>query len=219
MAIEVLGVGGVLAQIETNSAALRTVLKPNDVGSLGAYSLGGLSGVMAAGLTSASPIYSWRSGTQNIYLVKKILFGAIGLGTAFAAGSCFFSLFAARSFSASDSAGTGILPTLNKLRTSMGTTGIQDARISSTTNLTAGTRTLDGQPIATLAGVASATASTVIVPNQTPFFESRAGEWPLVLAPNEGFVIQATVAATGTWSFAVIVEWEEVSTYGTGLAS
>lgn len=71
MAIEVLGVGGVLAQIETNSAALRTVLKPNDVGSLGAYSLGGLSGVMAAGLTSASPIYSWRSGTQNIYLVKK----------------------------------------------------------------------------------------------------------------------------------------------------
>ena len=43
-------------------------------------------------------------------------------------------------------------------------------------------------------------------------FEQRPGEWPMILAPTgEGFVIQATVPATGTWSFGCGIDWDEVS--------
>lgn len=221
MAIQHQGSSGVVDQVETNTAAVRTVIRPTDIGSLGAYSLGAASGVMAAGLASASPIFSFRyaPGGTTLCLVKRILFDAVNAGTAFAAGTCVFNLFDARSFTASDTGGTSVLPTLNKLRTSFATTGLTAALISSTATLTAGTRTLDSQPLAALVGVASATASIVIIPQATPFFDRRVGEWPLVLANNEGFVIQATVAATGTWTFKVQVDWEEVSTYGTGLAS
>jgi hypothetical protein len=44
-------------------------------------------------------------------------------------------------------------------------------------------------------------------------FDQRPGEHPLVLAQNEGFVIQATVPATGVWFFAVKVDWVEIATY------
>jgi len=35
----------------------------------------------------------------------------------------------------------------------------------------------------------------------------------LVLANNEGFVIEATVPATGVWFFDVKVDWEELAAY------
>ena len=213
------GQSGKIQEVETNTLAGRAAIKPNDVGALGAYSLGAVSGVMAAGLAANAPIFSFRYGGANLVLLKRVLLTAINAGTAFTAGVCNFSMFAARSFTASDSGGTSVLPTLNKLRTSQGTTGVSDIRLSSTGALTAGTRTLDGQPLAALTGVASVTASTVIIPPATPLFDRSApGAWPDVIANNEGFVIQATVAATGTWTFAVQVDWEEVSTYGTGLA-
>lgn len=174
---------------------------------------------MAAGLGAAAPIFSFRYGGSGLLLLRRVLFGAANAGTAFTAGTCVFNLFAARSFTASDTGGTTITPTLNKLRTSFATTGLTAALISSTATLTAGTRTLDSQPLATLVGAASATASAVIINPATPFLDRRVGEWPDVIANNEGFVIQATVAATGTWTFSVQVDWEEVSTYGTGLAS
>lgn len=220
MAIQVQGAGGVTAQVETNTEAVRVVSRPDDVGALGAYSLGVASGVMAAGLGAAAPIFSFRYGGANLVLLKRVLFTAVGLGTAFAAGSAIFQLFAARSFSASDSGGTSVLPTVNKLRTSMATTGVTDIRLSSTATLSAGTRTLDGQPLAVALGAASAVASSVIIPQATPLLDrSQPSAWPDVIATNEGFVIEATIAATGTWTFAVQLDWEEVSTYGTGLAA
>ena len=205
-------------EIETNTRALRATFRPPDIGSLGSYKLAGVSGVMAAGLGAGAPIFSWRYGGSNTALIKCVLFGAVGLGTAFAAGSNAFAAFIARSFTASDSGGTSILPTLNKMATGMATSGLADARISSTATLSAGTRTLDGQPVGQLLGVASATVSQVVIPPQTPIFDARPGEWPAVFAQNEGLVIQATVAATGTWSFSVQIEWDEVSLFGAGLA-
>jgi len=218
MAIQVQGSSGVVEQIETNHAAMRAVFRPTDIGSLGAYSLGGASGVMAAGLAAASPVFSFRYGGSSLVLVRRVLFDAVNAGTAFTAGTAVFNLFAARSFTASDSGGTAITPTINKLRTSFATSGVADARLSSTATLTAGTRTLDSQPLASLVGAAGA-ASSVIVPQATPFLDRRPGDWPLVLAANEGLVVQATVAATGTWTFKVQIDWEEVSAYGTALAA
>lgn len=201
-------------EVEVNTKAARAVIRPNDYGSLGIYSLGAASGTMAAALAANSPVYSFRWGNStNLGIVRKVIISAGGIG-AFTAGQATFQMLVARSFTASDTGGTSILPSgnANKLRTSMGTTLLTDVRISATATLTAGTRTLDGQALGSLTGATTATAGTVILP-PTAIFEARAGEYPLVLAQNEGFVIQATVPATGTWTFSVSTEWEELASY------
>ena len=220
MAVKIVGNAGPDVEVETNTLAMRTVIRPDDYGSLGIYSLGAASGTMAAGLGAAAPIYSLRYGSANLALVKKVILSVGDTATAFTAGIFTFQLFVARSFTASDTGGTSILPTANtaKLRTSMATTGMTDIRISSTATLTAGTRTLDGQALASVTSSDPATAGqSPLAP--WPIFEARVGEYPLVLAQNEGFEIQATVPATGTWTFSVTTMWEELSTYGTGLAT
>jgi hypothetical protein len=135
------------------------------------------------------------------------------LGTAFTAGAGLFNLFAARGFSASDTGGGALTMTTNnaKLRTAFATSGVQDIRCSATATLSAGTRTLDAAPLAAInVPVPATTVSTILVPLRN-LYEARPGDWPLVLAANEGFVIQATVPATGIWNFSCNVEWDEVA--------
>jgi hypothetical protein len=220
MGIKLTGNAGGNVEVEPGNLAMRVVIRPDDYASLGIYHLGGTSGTMTAGLAAASPVFSFRYGGSNLALVKKIIISAGNTATAFTAGLISFNLFVARSFSASDTGGTGITPTTtsNRLRTTMATTGVTDIRISSTGTLTAGTRTPDAQALAILATSIPNVAGT---PLFAPFaiFEARAGEFPLVLANNEGFIILATVPATGTWSFSVNVMWEELTTYGIGLAT
>lgn len=205
------------AEVEVNTKAIRSVIRPDDYGSLGIYREGVNNGAtaMAAGLAAAAPIFSFRWGSTNIGVVKQVLFTMTSGTTGFTAGLGTFNLFVARSFTASDTGGTSVLPTgnSNKLRTSMGTTLLTDIRTSATATLTAGTRTLDAQPISSLnAGIGTATW-TQFVPLNTVLFDARIGEYPLVLAQNEGFVIQATVPATGVWFFGVNVSWEELASY------
>jgi hypothetical protein len=44
-------------------------------------------------------------------------------------------------------------------------------------------------------------------------FRMMPGELPLVLATGEGIVIEATVPATGTWSWVASIDWDEVATF------
>lgn len=205
-----------VAEVEAATKALRTTLRSEDYGALGIYSLGGFSGIMAAGLAANSPVFSCRwTQASNLMLVKRIIVSAAGDSTAFTAGAAKFDLLVARSYSVVDSGGTSILPTANqnKLRAStMGTTLLADARQSSTATLTAGTRTLDTNPIASVVMQALATAGSKML---DPFaiFDQRPGEYPLVLAQNEGLVLQATVPATGTWKFTVKMDWTEIAAW------
>src|SRR6185312_8105924 len=95
MPIQLIGSSGAPSQIETNTAALRVVARPDDVGALGAYSVVGNSGTMAAALAAGSPIYSLRYGGATLALIKRVLFSAIALGPRFTAGSCIFPLIVA----------------------------------------------------------------------------------------------------------------------------
>jgi hypothetical protein len=219
MASQIAGntIGNIL-EVEAATKAARVTLRPEDYGSLGIYSLAPSNGAtqMAAGLAAASPIFSFRWGNSaNLALVKRVVFSAGCAGTAFAAGVAKFDLIVARGFTASDTGGTSVLPSgnQNKLRTSgMGTTLLTDARISATATLSAGTRTLDANALASIvAGVPNTAGATLVSP--FAMFDQRPGEHPLVLAQNEGFVIQATVPATGVWFFAVKVDWVEIATY------
>jgi hypothetical protein len=210
--IAIIGNGGTVAEVESASRAIRTVPRYVDPGALGSYSLGMTSGAMAVALAANSPVFSFRWGNANIAVVRKVWF-TMTFGIGFAAGASVINLIVARSFSASDTGGTGATLTTNncKLRTNMGTTLLTDARIATTGTLTAGTRTLDAQPISAMGWNTGTTSTTY----EFPLFEANmgAGEYPLVLAQNEGFVITGNVAGTGTWTFGVRVAWDELSAF------
>jgi hypothetical protein len=95
----------------------------------------------------------------------------------------------------------------------MAAPSISDIRIASTGALTAGTRTLDTDPLAAITVGIGATANVIYIPPTTDLFVAYPGDHPLVCAQNEGFIIQATVPATGTWCFGVQVEWDEIDSY------
>jgi len=196
--------------VQADSSAL-VALKPFNPGALGQYKMALKSGLMAAGLGAGSPIAAFRYGGANIATVRRILFSAGVNTTGFALGAAQFDLYAARSFTASDSGGTAATLTGNngKLRTAYATTGLADFRVSSTATLTAGTRTLDAQQLESMVRSMSVSTSQDIVNPETEFFKALPGDQRLILATNEGFVIQATVPATGTWNFTVGVEWDE----------
>lgn len=230
------GVSASILEVDAATKASRGQIRPIDVGSLGSYSIASESGTMAAGLSAASPIYSCRWGdSTRAMILHRVGIQAKNLTTAFAAGLTLFELVVARAFTASDSAGTSILPTGNnqKRRTSFGTTLITDLRISSTATLTAGTRTLDAAPLNFSRGFVPATvvnypfvaknlsgvipgASTLVYSMEfLDLFDSDIGNrWPIILVQNEGFIIRGTVPGTGTWTFSILMEWSEIDTTG-----
>ena len=87
------------------------------------------------------------------------------------------------------------------------------ARISSTAALTAGTKSLDTQAIAQYSAAIGTATSTQWMPQFDLFHVDPGGESPLILSQNEGFVVRATVPATGTWQFGVTVCWTELTAY------
>ena len=234
MPIQVQGNSGTVYEVGPNTRANRAEERPIDVEGLGAYQMAVTSGTMAAGLGAAAPIFSARWGdVSRTALIRRVALLAQNAGTAFAAGLFTFDMVVARAFTVSDSAQTSVLPVGHnqKKRTSFGTTLFTDLRISATATITAGTRTLDAQPLSVVKGAIPATATNfVFVPAAgqpmtaaaaaaTGVFGSRpvdlwspeiGNSWPLVLVQNEGFIIRATVPATGTWLFVVEMEWAEV---------
>lgn len=218
MAIQVQGFDGTIASVDgTNYRAMRTTLRPIDHGSLGSYRLSMLSGTMAAGLAANSEIFQFRwSDATRLCVVTSIIWdGLSGTATAFAAGVGKVDVLVARSWTADGSGGTPATITGNnqKMRTGMGATLLGAARISSTTNLTVGTKTLDAQAIAQYSASFGTTASTQWIPMIDLFHADPGSESPLILAQNEGFVIRAAVPATGTWQFGVTVTWTELTAY------
>ena len=206
------GVTGSKNEVETGTLAQRSTLRPVDVitGAGGSYSISVKSGIMAAGLAGAAPILAFQFPGTGLALVRRIRFIAQGLGTGFAAGATVFDAFVARAFTVQDTGGGAATLTTNnaKLRTSFATTQAK-IQLSATATLTAGTRTLDANPLRTLMGDLG-TGTFAAVQGDDTLFDTKPGEWPLVLATNEGFVLQATVPATGTWTWAAMIDWDEI---------
>lgn len=204
-----------LVEVEAATKAMRVTLRAEDYGALGIYQLAGSSGVMAAALAANSPIVAlrWTDATK-LCVVKRFNLSMACGATAFAAGVAKFNLYVARSWSVADTGGTQFNPTgnSNKLRASMGTTLINDFRIAQTATLTAGTRTKDGQPIGSLtAGVPAVAGQNIVAP--TDMLYQRPGEFPLILAQNEGLVLEATVPITGVWQFSCMLDYSELASY------
>jgi len=216
MSIQIQGFSGFVAEVEQNTKAMRVVLRPIDYGSFGIFQVALSSGTMAAGLAAAASVFQWRwSDATRVAKVTTICHGGAGSIAAFAAGFTQAQAFFARSYSANGSGGTAATMTGNngKLRTSMGTSLVGDIRISSTAALTAGTWTLDAQPFASVTASVPATAGNQVLPPTLLFNCETESEYPLVVAQNEGFNLQSTVPATGTWTFSIACKWAELGSY------
>jgi len=218
MAIQVQGNTGVVAEVDgTTYRAMRSTLRPIDYGSYGAYRIAQLSGTMAAGLAANAEIFQfrWTDATRLCVVTSVVWDGLSGSATAFAAGFGKVDMLVARNWTADGSGGTAATLTTNngKQRTSMGTTLLSASRIASTAALGAGTKTLDTQAIGQYSAAFGTTTSVQWVPQFDLFHLDPGSESPLILAQNEGFVVRATVPATGTWQFGVTVAWTEVATY------
>lgn len=216
MAIQFQGSSGVVAEVEANTKAVRFTPRPADVGSLGSYSLLASTGTMAAGLAAAAPIFAFRwSDATRFATIRTVRIALTSLGTGFTAGVGFIDMVAARGFTVSDTGGTAVVLTGNngKKRTSFGSSLVGDFRISSTATLTAGTRTLDANALSGVRFGVNANTNAVQLATTAIWTPDYSGDWPLVLAQNEGFVIRATVPATGTWTGDVAIEWDEVTSF------
>jgi len=165
-------------------------------------------------------LFSFRWGDATRFCVlQKLRLEIMQTAAATATIMPSYQAFIARSFTASDSAGTAITITGNnmKKRTTMGTTLVTDIRKSAVAaGLTAGTRTLDAEPIIELA-----TNSTITTPNAITYrkeLEMDAGDGihPYVFAQNEGFIVRGPTVvfgAAGTANLLVDLAWAEVAAY------
>jgi phage tail protein X len=205
---------GTIVEVETNTKAIRRVIRPDDVDFLSARSIGTTSGVVAAGLAANAPVYFFSVSPFVPYVVsvvRRVDISVGNAGTAFAAGVATFQMFAART-SGNDSGGlTASIANHNtKLRTNMGFVNAASMNIANTVALNVGTRVLDAQPIASVSGSVIGAPGEVVIPPST-LWDSRMSEYPLVFTPwaAGGFEIQATVPATGTWTMSVSIQWEE----------
>ena len=182
-----------------------------DPGILGLYTIGVISGSIAATLAANSPLFSFRWGnTANLGIPDFISVGVSVNGVITTSVSMPLELIVARSFTASDPGGTTITLTgnNNKYRTSFATSLVTDARIATTGTLTAGTRTLDAQAEAMIPCV---TGTAIGVPLEMTTIYSRSQLFPIVLNQDEGFVIrnQSAGPATGTFQLHVQMRWFE----------
>lgn len=206
------GVSGALAEVDANLAQ-RVSIRP--LVTLGWNSIGAQSGALT-GIAAAAPIFSFRNISANLILVRRVGIGFMTTTAFTAAQALDFSLRFARAFTVSDSAGTAIAQTgnENKHRTSLGTPTSLDVRISAAAALTAGTRTLDAVAHGIAAG-GSAGLATGLIPGQDNLFQHSSGDYPLVLAQNEGFIIQnnTLMGAAGVVKAYVNMEYAEIATY------
>ena len=218
MAIQLQGNTGTVAEVDgTNYRALRTTLRPIDYGALGAFRVSGLSGTMAAGLAANAEIFQFRwADASRVCVITSVVFdGLSGSATAFAAGFAKVDLLIARSWTADGSGGSTLTLTGNnqKLRSSMNTTLVGGARISSTAALSAGTKTLDAHAVGQYSAAIGTTTSAQWMPQFDLFHVDPGGETPIILTQNEGVVVRASVPATGTWQFGVTISWAELTAY------
>lgn len=210
------------------AAGQHAILKPTDHGALGHYRVASTSGTVGAALAAGGQVFyvRWTDATRLCVVTRvKVSFQALTLFTAATLTDFGFDMVKATAVSAGGG-GTDLgALTKTRMRTGgMGASLLDGAglmRIATTGALTAIT-TLDAVPIAASVGDPqrvnpAAATEEQRVNDPTLLFESDIGrgEYPLVLAQNEGFVIRNRTVwpAAGTGIFQVEMAWSEVTAY------
>lgn len=220
------GVSGALAGVgNENSSPIHIARYPVALGAGGAYRIGANSGTMAVSLGANTEIFQFRyvTAASRLALVYKVSIGAGANVAATAATLLALRMTIARAWTAIGSGGSRILLSGDNanLRTSLPASEVNDAGISTTAALTAGTKTLDTTDIGVAAFSVGTAAITTTLPltflPMTDLFNAMTEHgYPLVLANQEGFVIRNSAVAFPagmTWVFGVNVSWIEVDSF------
>lgn len=217
----------ILANVGAAAASgIHVIPKPVD------YSVGGnpvyghyqvcvQTGAIGAGLASNSELlqFYW-SDTTRLAIIQRVWLTGMRATTAFAVGSIDLKMTVATSWTAAGSGGGTVTLTdpEAELRTGqMGASLVGEIRLATTAALGVGTKTLntnDVGQIVTHSSAGTGSAGPIIGSIYLPLydlFDDRGGSagHPLVFAQNEGFVIRATVPATGVWNLGIGVRWAE----------
>lgn len=226
------GLSGTLAEVGAGAAkGLHTINKPHDIGSLGAYRVAAVTGTIAAGLGAGSAtvghMFALRNSHASNLMVINYIRARFQTLTAFTAATVTdfgFDLFRCTANSVNYTTNKAN-PTPSKLRTSFGTSGVAatDLAIATTVGMTGQTSTQDtsaigmsiGDPNIVNAAAATEYANQGLPPELLYLPNVAHGEYPLVLANNEGIVIRnrAAWAAAGTGLLVVECGWSEVTAY------
>ena len=231
MAIQICGArNSAVAEVDgTTYRALRTTARPINYSVYGAYQLsmtsGTIAAALAAGTNTAGHVFCFKWGDMGgrvaIVTYLKLRFQCLTLFTANTVTDFGFDAFLARAYATRHTGGTAATLTGNsfKTRTSMGTSLVDDIRISSTAALTQGTGpTFDTDPFATSIGdsqrINPATGTEEQSVNDPTLLWQAApscGEMPIVLSLQEGIIIRnrAVWPAAGTGVVQVDMRWLE----------
>jgi hypothetical protein len=180
----------------------------------GDYSVTMTSGAMTV-VANAGPVWSCRwTSTALVAVVKRITI-MVGATTAFTTAQMLaYGVFFARAFTVADSGGTAGTLTTNegKHDTKYPTMAMADMRIGTTGVITAGTRTLDTQPLVVLGNGVTAVVGSSFQLDYTWCYDDAAQ--PLILRQNEGLVLhnQLVMGAAGVIRLHVGLQWAEVIT-------
>jgi len=208
--------GTILQTVDPTQTASHVSMRPSEC--LGAYELGISSGLLtavAAGATVFS--FRWSPATNtNLCLIRRVEIGFSTITAFGTAQSLQYSMQIARQWLSNDTTGTTASfaqTNTAKMRTSMPTSGFAGGGqifAANTGAISAGTRTLDSQAMAFVSG--SSTAIGTTLPN-TPLYQQQTGDYPLIFAANEGFIINNVqlMGATGVINLYVNVEWFELA--------
>jgi len=208
----------VLQTVDATMLAARVSERPPEV--LGAYQLAMTSGLLT-GVTAGQVVYGFRfapSTTTNLCMIRRVEIG-FATTTAFTtAQSLQYGMTVARAFTTPyGTGGTAAAFTqtnTGKLRSSMPTSQISQTSgniyISATGAITGGVNTPDTQAMAYAAGSSTGVGTSMPL---TAVFQHQAGDYPLILAYQEGFIITNVQAmgAAGVINLTVNVEWMELS--------
>jgi hypothetical protein len=206
------------AIVDPTMQAIRISERPPEI--LGAYQLGVISGLLT-GVAAGGVVYGFRFGgsvATNLCMIRKVEIGMSSTTAFGTAQTLQYSMQIARSFTAPYSTGgTAAAFTqtnTGKMRSSMPTSQIAltsgNIYMAGTTAITGATNTPDTQVIAYVNGTSNATLPTIPL---TAIYQHQSGDYPLILAANEGFIINNVTAmgASGVVSLYVSVEWMELS--------
>lgn len=176
-----------------------------------AHQAAAVTGLMAAGAGAASEIYQFRwTSTTHKAIVTRVNLSAAAAGTAFAAGTATFTLTPARGWTTAGTGGGTVTLTGDNAQKHVLMTAarVQEIRVATTAALGAGTKTLDAALMSAMLAGVPAVAGQQLVASYDLIQPSPT--YPLILSEEEGFVVRATVPATGTWTAAIVVEWYEI---------
>ena len=211
MAIQVQGNGGTTVEADATFRAMRASLRPEEC--INWNAIGATSGAMT-GVAANGPVFSFRNTGTNLILIHRLQVGFVTTTAFTTAQALSYAVFRATGFTVSDSGGTALYTAgQNKYRTSFtNISSAPDIRIGSTGAVTAGTRTLDTVSLG-IAGGSSTAVGTSLQP--TGLITHDAGDYPVVLAQNEGIVMTNLIAmgAAGVINLHVNIEYSENTSY------